>query len=155
MPTTAPPDFLSNLSLHVSDVETSLAFYRDGLGLPILLDTGWTSDPARLAVAGLPLTASLRSVTVEIPGTAPNMSLIEFRDIEREIVPQPAFQDAGGVHFAFRVTDMAKSLAAVAEVAAIEPLGTPLEILGADGVVKIVFFRDPDGFVVELIEKAA
>lgn len=140
---------ISNVSLHVADVERSLAFYTGALGLSVKFDTGWTSDPARLDVAGIPRAASLRSVTVEVPGAMPDMSLIQFKS---EGADQNTFSfcDSGTFHFAFAVDDFEGTLKRLRDLGG-QQLADPAVIDGASGRVSIVFFRDPDGLVLELI----
>lgn len=145
---------ISNVSLHVLDVERAMAFYQRGLGLTVKLDTGWTSDPARLDAAGIPRTASLRSVTLEVPGVMPDMSLIQFRVDGATHRTPVSFADSGTFHFAFDVDDFEATLARLKQLGS-QQIADPVVIEGAGGRVSIVFLRDPDGFVVELIRRAS
>lgn len=143
---------ISNVSLHVSDVQRALKFYEGGFGLRIKLDTGWTSDPARLDAAGIPRSASLRSVTLEVPGVMPDMSLIQFRVDGAKHSTPASFTDSGTFHFAFDVDEFEATLDRLKKLGG-QQVADPVCIEGASGRVSIVFLRDPDGFVVELMRR--
>jgi catechol 2,3-dioxygenase-like lactoylglutathione lyase family enzyme len=121
----------------VADVNRSLTFYRDVLGLEL--------DAAATAPAGSSAAATLR-----IPGTDLRLVLVQFPDADRRPVT-PRIQDPGVVKTAFRVRDMDAAFALVEKhVSRVLTLGGgPIRPEGPAGVNRSVITKDPDGLVVE------
>jgi lactoylglutathione lyase len=142
---------LANVGLHVEDVDRSLAFYRDLLGLEVRFDYGWQSDPRLLAITDTADATGIRIVNLVSAGSETSITLVELRGIERTAV-SAGFQDPGTMHLAFRV-DSLDSLYERITAAGYRALAPPSVVSGgAPGKAKIVFLVDPDGFAVELVE---
>lgn len=138
----------------VSDMDASLAFYRDGLGLPLQVDA-IRDTPYLHETLAVPFT-EIRYVLLAIPGASGSfVELLEYRGIER--MPAAARPcDPGSGHLCLQVRD------AVAAHGRMTSLGYRARSVGAvdidSGVNaggKIVYFADPDGFWVELLERPA
>jgi glyoxylase I family protein len=115
---------LSHVSFPVRDLERSLRFYRDLLGLVPVPRPDFGFPGAWLAAGDAQV--HLIEVTDDIPvGT-----------------PPPVLNPLAG-HTAFAVTDYA------ATVAALEAAG--LEILPTNAEMGQLWVKDPDGHVIELI----
>jgi catechol 2,3-dioxygenase-like lactoylglutathione lyase family enzyme len=142
------PVGVNNMGLHVADVERSLAFYRDLVGLTVRRDMGWNDDAAIVAVSGTP-GARLRVVALELPGTSAVLALVELGDIERAAV-RPAFQDPGAAHLSLRVEDLDAALDQLA-AAGFPPLGPVAEHRRGPTTARLAFVADPDGFFLELV----
>ena len=138
--------------ISVSDMDASLAFYRDGLGLPLELDA-IRDTPYLHETLDLPF-SEIRYVLLSIPG-APGrfVELLEYRGLET--MPAAARPcDPGSGHLCLQVQD------AVAAHSRMTSLGYRARSAGAvdidSGVNaggKIVYVADPDGFWVELMER--
>jgi catechol 2,3-dioxygenase-like lactoylglutathione lyase family enzyme len=132
----------------VSDMERSLGFYRDALGMPVVLDTEMSGEMLEREVAmdG----AHLRFVLLDSGGDT-FLELLQYYSPPGEPLPgsaKPA--DVGAHHVALLVTDIA---------AAHEQLvAAGVRFTHAPQEVDAGFFRghwtaycyDPDGLIVEL-----
>jgi catechol 2,3-dioxygenase-like lactoylglutathione lyase family enzyme len=140
----------------VANVEKSVEFYRDVLGLempnpPRPFDsTSWIID------MGNTPGAQSRPALLHIPGSKLGVELIDYRDIDRQAA-HPRFQDPGAASLILTVRDMdammAKLKAAHARINS--KGGEPAAIKGANGGVgHVVFVQDPDGFFIEISQRA-
>lgn len=132
--------------LVVRDLETSLRFYRDLLGLTV-----WKQAVEEGAfiqrVVGLD---SVRLAWVKLK--APNGGIIELLQY---LSPIQTFcknnvNNVGFSHVAFTVMDINETyqrLMAAGHVCINPPTPSP------DGSVRVLYCRDPDGIVVELVEE--
>jgi len=136
----------------VSDLDRSIAFYHDVLGLPLASEPSpVVAGPGLGPALGVP-GASLRMVTLDVGGDT--LELLEYLSPPSPIdtpMPQNAL---GAHHVAFRVDDVA------AKVAELEDRGvtflSPVNRVD-EGVLagwRWVYFRDPDGITLELVEIA-
>jgi catechol 2,3-dioxygenase-like lactoylglutathione lyase family enzyme len=129
---------VGNFAHIVQDVDRSLAFYRDALGLEVAMSQPFGPNPA-IEKLGNTLGGQSRFVALKVPGTPLGVELIEYKNIDRR--PQhPRFHDPGAANLALQVPG-AKVITAA---------GKPVTIDTPNGTVHVVFLQDPDGFVVEL-----
>ncbi len=142
---------LPNVGLHVSDLERSLPFYRDALGMSIVVDSGWVDDPALLALSATP-GGALRIVNLTTgSGRGATITLVQVRGIERRPAPGGEFHDPGTMHLAFEVDDLDTALARLS-AAGTDVVAAPGEVSGGGaGHARVAFLRDPDGFFIELV----
>jgi catechol 2,3-dioxygenase-like lactoylglutathione lyase family enzyme len=137
--------------LSVTNLNRSITFYRDVIGLP-LLHAGGPAVPDRLeqSLTDIPgarfHTASFRL----FPGSA-LLVLSEPSGVRRRVL-RPHVVDPGAATLQVAVRDLAPVLAAAARFGTpiVTRGGEPLPI-GSNGAHAIVL-RDPDGFYVELSE---
>jgi catechol 2,3-dioxygenase-like lactoylglutathione lyase family enzyme len=145
----------ANAQIHiVANLEKSIAFYRQALGLE--LDAG----PAPLTNSTLLAQAAAqtpgvraRSASFIIPGSEMKFVLIEFSGIERKTVRQRLY-DPGVVRFSIQVRDMDAAFAKV------KPYGIVVSTSGGGPVftqlprnkTRAVMMQDPDGFVFEFVQ---
>jgi lactoylglutathione lyase len=135
----------------VSDMDASLRFYRDGLGLELISDgkTGgesarriWSMDPGRVRV-----------VFLRVPGSDTVVELFEFPDVERHSASaRPC--DYGAGHFCLYVDDaegMYERLEAEGFGSRSGEVVTINE--GRFAGAKAIYLLDPDGYHVELFQK--
>ncbi len=157
-PQPAPPGKVigvGNFAHVVADLDHSLGFYRDVLGLEV---TGLQPFVGNAAVGKFGNTegAQSRIAVLEVPGSALGVELIEYKDIERE--PQnPRFHDPGAGNLALRVRDLDALFPKIEQYPGVNVLtagGEPVTVETPNGVLHALFVQDPDGFVVELIEDA-
>lgn len=129
---------LDHVGLLCADLDASVSFYRDALGLD-LRDRG-------VSVVHAADTAGERFAWADLvvaDGTV--IELIQYLDRE---APAP-----GGGHFAFRVPDIAAALERLAAVG-VRPLNPPHTLTepGAWHGTTIAFVLDPNGHRVELVQ---
>ena len=138
--------------ISVSDMDASLAFYRDGLGLPLKLDA-MRDTPYLHETLDLPF-SEIRYVLLEIPG-APGSSveLLEYRGLET--MPAAARPcDPGSGHLCLQVQDAAAAYARMTSLGYRARSAGVVDIdSGVNAGGKIVYIADPDGFWVELMER--
>lgn len=139
----------------VENVERSVAFYRDVLGLEMPNPPrAFDSTPWIIDMGNTP-GAQSRPAILRIPGSRLGVELIDYKDIDRKAA-HPRFQDPGAANLILTVRDMdailAKLKAAGAHINS--KGGEPATIQGPNGSrSRVVFVQDPDGFFVEISER--
>ena len=141
---------VAHVGITVSDLDRSLAFYRDLLDGEVLVDT-------RVASGGL-------AEVVGVPGAELHLVLIQFGNTVLELIEYDKSpgksqsignNDVGAMHVAFSVDDIQ---AAYADLSArgIEFNAPPYTFTQSDSEqiagVTIAYFRDPDGVQLELVQ---
>lgn len=134
----------------VSDMDRSLAFYRDGLGLEMEFDR-ILDAPYLREVLGLEF-ESIRAVYLRIPGGG-FVELLEYRGIERfSAASRPC--DHGAGHLCLYVDDVAgmwerlRGFGASARSAGVVDITA-----GPNAGARSIYTSDPDGYPVELFQK--
>ena len=141
----------------VSDLDRSIAFYRDVLGLELL--TQWDSSEAYLrTVVGFP-DAEMRIALLRLPGGAPSgrsghhLELLEYRT-PRGVRGDPRTCNPGNAHVAFMVSDLDATYAEM-KAKGVRFKSAPVEVThGRNRGGKAVYFLDPDDVTLELIQPA-
>jgi predicted enzyme related to lactoylglutathione lyase len=135
----------------VADLDRSMAFYRDVLGLEIQSRPApnWDSTSWLRALHGTG-DAPLRYAIAKVPGTNWGVEMVEFRNADRHAVA-PRVQDPGSTTVAFSVRDLDAALARVKR-AGTQVVSAGSEPTGSKGGNRAIVLRDPDGFLVELFE---
>jgi len=138
------------LHLNVANLDRSLAFYRDVVGLEV------ATPPAEPRAGGALVDepgARLRTTVLRTAGGSFRLELVEWSGTP--LKPQQArIQDPGAVMLAFRTTrvdgqfESAKRLGLTILTAG----GAPIVGGGRSGQTRAVVIRDADGFVVELLQ---
>jgi diaminopimelate decarboxylase/catechol 2,3-dioxygenase-like lactoylglutathione lyase family enzyme len=143
---------VDHVSVAVADIDRSLGFYRDLLGLTVR-ERG-VLDPGLVArMTGVP-DAEVEYADVELGSRV--LELLHFRAAQPQRPASQRLPGAGGVHIGLRVEDAA----AVHErltVGGFEPLSAPVLLPqdGSDWSGGLVFYvRDPDGVMIEIVERA-
>src|SRR5690625_3768431 len=78
----------SHVGIHVRNLDESLKFYHEELGLEVI--SKWVADdPSTLEVVNLP-NAALNMALLRLPGTNAYMEIIEYQNVERN--PIDTFQ---------------------------------------------------------------
>ncbi len=134
-----------------ANLDATAAFYSEVFGL---------SSPIRPFPSQMPqvLTdspgAALRISMLQIPGQGLNFELTEFTNVPRTMGQQPEISDPGAPHMKFFVRDLAPVLAGVKKLGhpIITRSGEPVRIRTAGGEARAIYFRDPDGYIVEAIQ---
>ena len=135
----------------VKDMETSLAFYRDGLGLPIKFDR-ILDGPYLNVVLGLNH-KRIRAAYLDIPGGG-YVELLEYQEIERfDASSRPC--DYGAGHLCFYVEgidEIAERMFAKGYKARSE--GCVDITSGPNAGARSLYLKDPDRYYIELFQKA-
>ena len=147
---------LFHTGLTVSDLDRSIAFYRDLLGLELV--TRWeSSQPYLRTIVGFP-DAELHIALLRIPAmdggvSGHHLELLEYRQ-PYGTRGDPATCNPGNVHVAFAVSDvdaMYRHLSAHG----VHFKSPPVEIThGRNKGGKAVYLRDPDDITIELLQPA-
>jgi catechol 2,3-dioxygenase-like lactoylglutathione lyase family enzyme len=136
----------------VRDLDASLAFYRDGLGLETQGAPGDASaNPALRNMFGLP-NAKIRWAIARTPAVPGGVELVEISDARGRRLDR-RLEDVGANCLVVTVRDLDGTLARL------EKLGAPVVSLGGEPVTigqgtRIVVVKDPDGNFVELSQPA-
>jgi lactoylglutathione lyase len=144
---------VANFGHIVADLDRSLAFYRDVLGLEPGMAMEFSANPAIQAMGNTP-DAESRIATLTVPGLDLGIELIEYRGIEREH-QRPHFVDPGAANMSFSVRDLDGLFPAIRDFPGINILtegGEPVTVETPNGTLHALFVQDPDGFVVELLQ---
>jgi lactoylglutathione lyase len=135
----------------VSDMERSLRFYRDLLGLEVASD-GFTGGEHARRIWGLE-PGKVRVVFLRVPGSDAMVELFDFAEVERH--PASARPpDYGAGHFCL-FTDDAETLHARAVAEGYRSRGGEVVTIteGRHAGVKACYLIDPDGYHVELYQR--
>lgn len=142
-------NILDHVAVTVSDMERSLAFYCDLLGLKEV-ERHHLEGETISKMAGKP-DVIMEVVRLEAPET-PGVLL----DLQQYVTPEGRVSkaqlgDVAHSHFCFGVPDVweaYKDLTSKGVEFVSEPVSFDLEW----GIVYVVFFKDPDGFILELMQ---
>jgi glyoxylase I family protein len=140
---------LDHVAVTVSDLDRSLGFYRDALGLTEV-------ERHRLDGEGISQMAAKPGVVLEVVRLADRERGDVLLDLQRYVAPpggtsEADLGDVAHAHFCFVVDDLAAMVADLRDrgvTVVSEPVRFDLE----SGSMHVVFVRDPDGFVVELVQ---
>lgn len=140
---------MHHVSRGVSDMDRSLAFYRDLLGMEVALDTEMAGEmlDRETGLAG----ARLRFVLLRASGTAPFLELLQYRSPEGKPYPVDASPaDVGAHHVALVVNDIRAAHERLT-AAGVRFTWPPQEV--DSGTLRghwTAYCFDPDGLVIEL-----
>jgi glyoxylase I family protein len=135
----------------VSNLERSLAFWRDVLGFELSHTAHQTCEMACeiTGVAG----AEIKLAVVKIPG-GHKIELLEYlapADRKRHADLRPC--DIGSVHVALIVNDLAAVLSAI-NASGWKAAGKPQTLQsGPNAGKRVVYVRDPDGTTIEFMQQ--
>lgn len=135
--------------LHVADLERSLVFYRDLLGLELVWQRSVTENYVQ-TIVGVP-GAELRQAMLRIPGTDHHIELIDYRNVERQtaVAGPPHIGTAHVCLIVKRLRELHRRLVAEGVPSVSDPVVVPV---GPNKGRVAVYMVDPDGFRVELLQ---
>jgi lactoylglutathione lyase len=137
----------------VRDMDVSLHFYRDGLGLDVHYDR-ILDAPYLKEVLGLPL-HHIRGVYLRIPGSDGFVELLEYRGIER-LSAESRPCDYGAGHLCLYVDDVEALHARLVGLGFHARSERVVDITaGPNAGARSCYMSDPDGYAVELFQKPA
>ena len=134
----------------VRDMESSLRFYREGLGLAMqfdrLIDADYLRDVLALDFA------AIRAVYLDIPGGG-IVELLEYQGIER-LPARSRPSDYGAGHLCLYVDDVEGMTERLRAVGGEPRSPKPIAITsGPNAGARSIYLLDPDGYAVELFER--
>jgi len=154
-----PPDVSDGLlddarhtGLTVANLDRSIAFYRDLLGMTLV--SLWEGDAAWLATVTGFAGARLRIAWLRANPTASHgLELLEY--LSHPTTPVAAGTNRpGSAHVCFGVPDIA-ALHERLSAAGVEFVSPPVRVTeGFATGMQLCYFRDPDGFTIEVIQRA-
>ena len=140
----------NHTSFTVSDLDRTLAFFRDGLGFEVTSKA--PRDPALIqAITGVE-GAELQISYVR--GPRHSLELIQYDSPadKGKVISRPC--DTGFAHVAYDVDDIDAAIATAANYE-VWPIGQVTVIdKGPNAGSRVCYLRDPDGVTIEFIEKA-
>jgi len=140
-------------AIHATDnLDTTAAFYKEVFGLSSPVRPFAGEGPRKLTDSP---EANLRVSMLPIPGQGFNFELTEFTNAPtRTLGQQPALSDPGAPHMKFLVRDIEPVMTAVRKLG--HPIITtskaPVAVKTPFGDARAIFFRDPDGYIVEAVQ---
>lgn len=138
----------NHTSFTVSNLDRSIAFFRDCLGFEV---TSKAPREAELTerVTGIP---GAQITVAYVRGPGHSLELIEFHGPASKGKVQARACDTGAFHVAYNVDDLDGALAACQEYNVL-PVAAPITVDGGPNKgARIVFVRDADGVMLELIQ---
>lgn len=143
---------LHHVGITVKDIDASIRFYHDVLGLELSNEPSpWFEGPELGSALGVP-DAALRQVSLLLGDTT--LELLQYRNPTRGIDRPPPSNNLGASHVAFLVDDISAKKAEL-EARGIE-FYSDVNVVD-EGVLagwRWVYFEDPDGYPLELVEVA-
>ena|SRR5438552_701485 len=130
----------------VSDMNSSVPFYRDLLGLEVWWDQ-IEDGPLIEAVTGVK-GARIHTVKMKAPNGG-SIELLQYLNSPRPVPVLSNANDVGCNHVAFQVVDI-EALYQKAMAAGIR-FNTP-PVVATGGKAKVTYCRDPEGVYLELVE---
>lgn len=130
-----------------ADMETALRFYRDGIGLDVLVDTGMDGDMEPLL--GLQ-TTSLRTVFLGSAGR-PDAGIVELLDLKVPEILGGTAQEGLPSRGLFLLSFQVDVKAVLERLQSMGLGGTPRTMPVPGGLAATV--TDPDGVMVELLQE--
>lgn len=143
---------VEHAGLTVPDIEAATAFFVDVLGAEILFEIGpfSSADDWMETRLGVHPRAVIRRLRMLRLASGPSLELFEYSAPDQDAA-RPRNSDAGGLHLAFYVTDMAAALAHLRSHG-VTILGDPTTMTeGASAGLSWVYFLAPWGLQLELV----
>jgi glyoxylase I family protein len=141
---------IHHASFTVSDMDRSIAFYRDVLGMELTWDS---------KVAGVQFKGPVSDAVTGCPGTEQRIAFLSLGESRIELVeftptgrPQTDNKpsDTGSAHICFRTDNMDEVYRRL------QTHNVPLHCVPQDnGPAIVIYFRDPDGCILEATQPKA
>lgn len=142
-------DGVSHFGIQVADLERSVGFYADILGLEIV--ARWVRDQEYIQeLVGYP-GVELHVAVFRLPHSDLFLEVLEYRNVEKHLI-DPSTANPGTAHFCLYVDDLDRlhERLASAGVRFVSEVKSPN--VGPNRGGKAIYMIDPDGIRVELIE---
>ena len=142
---------IHHVNINCRDMDRQLAFYRDVVGCTVLVSAGTPESGAVFETLGYPGRRGARTEIVTIPGQdrGPFIELIQWAEVGEDKTAAP--RDIGLARIGFVCRDVDAEYEALVAKGA-DVLGPPHESDVGPVRVRAVFFRDPEGNLLELLQ---
>ena len=135
----------------VDDLDRSLAFYRDLLGMEVVAQQE-KQGGYLAAIVGYP-DAHVRMAHLRVPGGEHVLELFEYLAPAGASARPLEPRDTGTQHLCFAVTDLDALYARLREAGVDSFVSPPVEVdTGVNAGARALYLRDPDGIPVELFQ---
>jgi catechol 2,3-dioxygenase-like lactoylglutathione lyase family enzyme len=139
----------NHVGLTVTNLANSIAFYRDLLGFHVAYERGEVTAEYMPRLVGIP-GARLKIAGLDIPGL--HLDLIEYLEPKGAKQAGPP-NDVGNVHVGFTVDDLRAAYHSLTS-AGVEFKSEPVSpTVGPNKGGWAVYFTDPDGVTLEMIQR--
>ena len=140
----------NHTSFTVSNLDRTLAFFRDALGFEVT-SKGPRSPSLIQAITGVD---GAEVLIAYVRGPGHSIELIEYIEPETRSSVRPRPCDTGFSHIAYDVDNIDAAIQAARDHS-VEPIGPVVAIdQGPNRGSRVAYLRDPDGITIEFIEKA-
>ena len=140
---------MSHLGICVRNMEKSLAFYRDLVGMKVVKEENQRVDGAGWEHVYRGKRLGRRICYLKYNDEPASPVLVVTEHVGEAVLGEPILLDEIGIsHLSFSVPDL-DALTKELLAAGVKTAGPPDVFREADGVVRTVFFFDPDGMVVQ------
>ena len=129
----------------VKDMEESLHFYKDILGLKVIQDFSDNSEYIN-KITGI-TNADVHMIKLKA-GDGTVLEILEYRNHPTELIDQPIY-NVGASHIALQVKNAAKAYEILKEKG-IKIISEP--VLSSEKIAKVFFCFDPNNVRIELVE---
>jgi catechol 2,3-dioxygenase-like lactoylglutathione lyase family enzyme len=148
------PDGLHHTGYTVSDLDRSVAFYRDLMGMEVIAQQekqgGYLGR-----IVGYP-DAHVRMAHLRVPGDRHVLELFEYLAPEGTTPERIEPRDVGVAHLCFLVDDLPAAHRKLVEAGVTSFVSPPIEVdTGINTGGFGVYLRDPDGILVEIFQPPA
>lgn len=155
-----PPNSYLNLTSYptsvghaVTDLEETVKLYHDLVGLVVLHQDEEPIDNPGYGKLTNTSTATFKTAIVAIPNQLWTMSLIEYIGLPKEQIKQREQDpDDPGLTLTVKNSSAINNALRAANMTTI--LGEPIPEGGAEGTTSTVWVYDPDGYMVELVQRS-
>jgi lactoylglutathione lyase len=139
----------SHVGIQVEDLDRSVAFYRDLIGLEYVDD--WVRDQEYIReLVGYPGVV-LHVAVLRLPDTNAFLEILEYKNVPRQAVDTGTANPGTG-HLCFYVDDLDTVYARLTAAGVRSLSGVKVPTAGPNTGGKVVYMVDPDGIRVELLE---
>ena len=140
---------VSHFGIQVDDLDRSVAFYRDLIGLEYVAD--WVRDQEYIReLVGYP-GVELHVAVLRLPQSDAFLEILEYRNVPRKAV-DTGTANPGTAHLCFYVDDLDAVYARLTAAGVRSLSEVKVPTAGPNTGGKVVYMLDPDGIRVELLE---
>jgi lactoylglutathione lyase len=146
-----PIEGVSHFGIQVADLERSIVFYRDLLGLELM--TRWIRDQEYIReLVGYP-DVELHVAVFRLPNSEAFLEVLEYQNVKRQAI-DPATANPGTAHLCLYVRDIEALVERLVKAGVKFVSGIKTPTIGPNAGGKVVYMMDPDGIRLELLETA-
>jgi len=140
---------VGHFGIQVADIERSIAFYEQLLGLELV--ARWTRDQDYIQdLVGYP-GVELHVAVFRLPKTDACLEVLEYKNVERTPV-DPGTANPGTAHLCLYVDDVEAAYERLSEAGVKFVSGVQIPTAGPSTGGRVVYMLDPDGIRIELLQ---